>query len=103
MDQFNNDSALMLIIVFYNLIVNESPHFGNSINHEQTERYNTVYTILLNAFTYIRFKEMIHGTINRNDDNINQLIDIHPELNNIIQIIYGNYIGRYILLRYLAL
>jgi hypothetical protein len=103
MAQFNNYSAPMLTIALHNFIVNQHPHLGDPINYEPTERYTTGYTILSNAFTYILINEMILGAINENNDSINQLIDIHPELNNIIQIIYGNYIGRYILLRYLAL
>ena len=60
---------------------------------------NNYINIFIQAFNYIFIREMIHGAIQGNNENINELIDIHPDLNKIIQIIYGDEYGRE-LLRY---
>jgi hypothetical protein len=69
-------------------------HFINSLrfNYNNDELIRII-EIFHNAFSYILIRDMIIGALNNDNDSHNQLIDINPDLFNIIQTIQNDYYG----------
>lgn len=109
MEEINNNKCdeLMYALLFVmhrfipGNIVNIGPNTIQYIlsNGNNIIDINNYINIFIQAFNYIFIREMIHGAIQGNNDNINELIDIHRDLNKMIQIIHGDEYGRE-LLRY---
>lgn len=67
-------------------------------NHEyDLNEFRRIYNIIRIAFDYILIRDMINGALNNEGNHINQLLDINPDLFNIIRYIYNDRYGRVLL------